>query len=60
MNELAIRFLCSNLIKDEIIARALTFRLAFLHSPSSCSPKVSLLSIFIPEVFYCTYLKASH
>ena len=33
MNESAIHFLCSNLIKDEIIARALTFRLAFLQVP---------------------------
>ena len=29
MNKSAIRFLCSNLIKDEIITTALTFWLAF-------------------------------
>ena len=42
---------CSNLINDEILVRALTFWLAFLHSPSTCSSKVSLLSIFIPKSF---------
>ena len=51
MNKSTIRFLCSNLIKDEILATALTFWLAFLHSPSTCSSKVSLLSIFIPKNF---------
>ena len=34
MNKLTIRFLCSNLIKDESLATALTFWLVFLHSPS--------------------------
>ena len=59
MNELAIPSLCSNL-KDEVLARALTFWLTFLHSPSTCCLKVSLLSFFIPKVFHCTYLRASH
>ena len=51
MNKLTIRFLCSNLIIDEILATALTFWLAFLHTSSTCSLKVSLLSIFIPKNF---------
>ena len=60
MNELTIRALCSNLIEDEILARALTFKLAILHSPSTCSSKVRLASIFSPKGFHCTYLTASH
>ena len=51
MNELTIRFLFSNLIKDEILARPLTFWLTFLHSPSTCSSKVRFSSIFIPKSF---------
>ena len=38
-------------IKDEILATALNFSLAFLRSPSMCSSKLSLLSIFIPKNF---------
>ena len=59
MNKLTIRFLCSNLIKDEIIATALTFWLDFLESPYMSSSKVSL-SFFSQKTFHCTYLKASH
>ena len=51
MNELTIRFCCLNPIKGEILARAPTFLLAFLHSPSTWSAKVSLLSMFIPKNF---------
>ena len=50
MNKLTIRFLCSNLIKDEIIATALTFWLDFLESPYMSSSKVSL-SFFFPKNF---------
>ena len=49
MNKLKIRFRCSNLIKDEILAIALNF----WHSPSTCSSKVSLLSILSPNTFHC-------
>ena len=59
MNKSTIRFLCSNLIKDEILVTALTFWLAFLHSPSTCFSRVCLLSILIPKTFHCTYLKTS-
>ena len=59
-NKLTIRFLCSNLIKDEIVATALTFWLAFLRSPSTCSSRVSLLSILIPKIFSLHVLEASH
>ena len=52
MNELTIRFLCSDLINDDILARLLTFWLALLHSPSTCSSKVSLISIFIPQKLF--------
>ena len=38
-------------IKDEILATSLNFWLAFLRSPSMCSSKVSLLSIFIRKNF---------
>ena len=51
MNKSTIHFLCSSLIKDKILATALTFWLFFLRSLSSCSSKVSLLSIFIPKSF---------
>ena len=49
MNELTIKD--EILIKDEVLATALTFWLALLHSPSTCSSKVSLLSIFITKSF---------
>ena len=52
MNMLNIIKLHSNLIKDEILARALSFWLAFLNSPSACSSKISLLSIFIPKSYF--------
>ena len=57
MNKLTIRCLCSNLIKNEILATALTFWLAFLHSPSMCSSKVNLLSTLISKNFFtaCTW-----
>ena len=71
MNKLTIRFLCSNLIKDEILATALIFWLAFLHSLFSCSSRVSLILILILKNFYLrtsrykyprddTYLRTSH
>ena len=46
MNELTIRFLCSNLIKDEVCASALTVWLAFLQFLSFFS-EVSFLSALI-------------
>ena len=52
MKGLSMCFLYSNLIKEEILASALTFWLAFLHSSSTCSLKVTLLSIFIPKSFF--------
>ena len=57
MNELPMRFLCSNLIKDETLASSLTFWLDSLHRFPASSSKVSLLSIFIPQSFSLHVLK---
>ena len=51
MNKLTIRFLCSNIFKDEILATALTFWLAFLHSPSTSSQKQAYYHFLSPKNF---------
>ena len=52
MNELTIRFLCSNLIKDEILDRALTFWLAFFAQFLYVFFKSNLIINVYPRKFF--------